>query len=65
MTGAVHVVTASAGVAASIPVRGVDPLALLSAADAALYAAKAAGRNRAMSAGCIAALPGTAAAAAA
>jgi len=49
-------VTASAGVAASIPMRGIDPLALLSAADAALYAAKAAGRNRAMSAACVATL---------
>jgi diguanylate cyclase (GGDEF)-like protein len=49
-------VTASAGVAASIPMRGIDPLALLTAADVALYAAKAAGRNRAMSASCVATL---------
>jgi diguanylate cyclase (GGDEF)-like protein len=49
-------VTASAGVAAAIPMRGIDPLALLTAADAALYAAKAAGRNRAMSAAGVATL---------
>jgi PleD family two-component response regulator len=43
-------VTASAGVAACVPMRGMDPLALLAAADAALYAAKARGRNNAASA---------------
>lgn len=43
-------VTASAGLAACVPIRGMDPLALVAAADAALYAAKARGRNCAASA---------------
>lgn len=43
-------VTASAGVAACVPIRGMDPLALLAAADAALYAAKARGRDNAATA---------------
>jgi diguanylate cyclase (GGDEF)-like protein len=42
-----HQVTASAGVA-TFPAHGEDPAALLAAADAALYAAKALGRDRAV-----------------
>ena len=40
-----NVVTVSAGVAALVPVRGTSPIDLLSVADAALYAAKAKGKN--------------------
>ena len=40
-----NVVTVSAGVAALVPKRGASPMDLLSAADAALYAAKAKGKN--------------------
>lgn len=40
-----NVVTVSAGVAALVPARGASPIDLLSAADAALYAAKAQGKN--------------------
>lgn len=42
----VGVVTISAGVESGIPREGEDPLALLTAADKSLYAAKACGRNR-------------------
>ncbi len=45
-----HVVTASVGVHACVPVRGQAPGTLLEAADRALYRAKAAGRNRVCSA---------------
>ncbi|HEY0421068.1 MAG TPA: diguanylate cyclase [Acetobacteraceae bacterium] len=41
-------VTVSIGVAASMPGGGMQPLELVQAADAALYSAKHAGRNRAM-----------------
>ena len=40
-----NVVTVSAGVAALVPARGANRFELLSAADAALYAAKAKGKN--------------------
>lgn len=40
-----NVVTVSAGVAALVPARGANPFDLLSSADAALYAAKAKGKN--------------------
>lgn len=40
------VVTISAGVAACVPVPGADSASLVQAADAAMYRAKAAGRNR-------------------
>jgi diguanylate cyclase (GGDEF)-like protein len=43
---AADIVTASIGVAVSLPVPAGDPLELLADADVALYAAKAAGRNR-------------------
>ena len=43
---AADVVTISVGVATMVPDRDGDPAALLKAADEALYAAKAAGRNR-------------------
>lgn len=45
------VLTASFGVAALIPPRTGQPASLIKAADEALYAAKAAGRNRVMAAG--------------
>jgi diguanylate cyclase (GGDEF)-like protein len=44
------IVTASVGVAASRPLPGIDPAALVAAADAALYRAKAAGRDRVVTA---------------
>ena len=40
-----NVVTVSAGVAAFVPKRGANPMDMISAADAALYAAKAKGKN--------------------
>jgi diguanylate cyclase (GGDEF)-like protein len=43
---ALGVVTISGGVAASRPEPGSDPLDLVARADAALYEAKATGRNR-------------------
>ncbi len=44
-----EVVTVSVGVASTVPEEGLRSRMLLSAADSALYAAKASGRNRAMS----------------
>jgi two-component system chemotaxis family response regulator WspR len=43
---AAKVVTVSIGCATAVPREDADPAALLAAADAALYAAKRAGRNR-------------------
>ena len=48
--GATSFVTASFGVATFVPDAAADPAGLVSAADAALYRAKSAGRNRVESA---------------
>ena len=48
--GPLGIVTASVGVAACQPFPGLDAAALIAAADAALYRAKEAGRNRVMAA---------------